>query len=424
MARLVSLMTGDQTLIGDRAMHAGAVLQKLLIQFVPDLHQKRASALLAGVVSALERHRLTLCELARGFPATCSVRHRIKRSDRLLGNRDLHGRRPILYQMLCRLLIGGCRQPIIIVDWSDLKPDRSWLLLRATVWTHGFALPVYEEVHPLRLQASPRVERAFLLTLKRLLGDSVRPIIVTDAGFRGPWFKQVESMGWHWVGRIRGRTFIEYASGRWKHCRAFYAQATGKPQDLGRHRLIKSRPVSGRLCLYRKTPKGRSAQTHTGRRARNSHSEKCAAREREPWLLAASCSLDGQTTPLDIVNLYRTRMRIEQSFRTLKSHQFGFSFKDSQSDGAPRLQMLLLIHALALFLLWIAGRIADQQSLRPQYESNARRSRTTISIITLGWLALSEQAIRFTYDGFIRACQAPPPLLPEHPASRPRKPRI
>lgn len=389
-------------------MHAVPVLQKLLSRFIPDLHQKRLTALVAGIGSALARRRLTLCELARGLPPTCSVRHRIKRSDRLLGNRVLQGRRLGLYQCLCQWLIGHTRQPIIILDWSDVKAGRQWVLLRAAVWTHGFALPVYEEVHPLRLQASPRVEREFLLTLKLLLGEGVRPILVTDAGFRGPWFKQVERLGWHWVGRVRGRTYIEITPGRWVSCRALFAHATATPQDLGVCGLVRSRPVTGRLCLYHRPPQGRSRKSRTGR-PRNGR-EKCAAREREPWLLAASCSLDGQTTPLDLVNLYRTRMRIEQSFRTLKSHQYGFSFKDSQSHGAPRLQMLLAIHALARFVLWIAGRIADQQHLRPEFEANARRSRTTISIITLGWLALTEQAIRINYDAFVRACREPPPL--------------
>lgn len=55
--------------------------------------------------------------------------------------------------------------------------------------------------------------------------------------------------------------------------------------------------------------------------------------------------------------------------------------------------MLILIHALALLVLWIVGLIADRRTLRPAYEFNARRSRTTLSIITLGWLALTQQAV-------------------------------
>lgn len=31
-------------------------------------------------------------------------------------------------------------------------------------------------------------------------------LLVTDAGFRGPRFRAVEAMGWHWLGRLRNRT--------------------------------------------------------------------------------------------------------------------------------------------------------------------------------------------------------------------------
>ncbi|MBB1628609.1 hypothetical protein A9974_25545 [Achromobacter sp. UMC71] len=65
-------------------------------------------------------------------------------------------------------------------------------------------------------------------------------------------------------------------------------------------------------------------------------------------------------------------MSIECTFRSLKSHQFGFSFEDSQSAGAARLQVLLLIHALATFLLWLVGKLAEREKLRPPYESNNR----------------------------------------------------
>jgi hypothetical protein len=32
--------------------------------------------------------------------------------------------------------------------------------------------------------------------------------VITDAGFRAPWFRAVEAMGWHWIGRVRHRTVV------------------------------------------------------------------------------------------------------------------------------------------------------------------------------------------------------------------------
>lgn len=368
-------------------MHATAVLQKLLRRSIPSLHHKRLTVLTAVVGSALSGTRLTLSALARGLDGHCAVRHRIKRVDRLLGNAHLLQERLQFYRLLCDLLIGQQPEPILIVDWSDLKTDRRWLLLRACVWVHGFALPVYEEVHPLKRQYSPRVQRNFLLTLRTLLADHVRPIVVSDAGFCSPWFQQVQQLGWHWLGRIRNRTMVEFQS-RWRHCKTLYPKATGTPRDLGEHRIARSNPVTGRLALYRKAPKNRQHLNRLGNVARNAGSRKIARRESEPWLIAASRSLHDKTA-LDLINLYRIRMRIEHSFRTLKSHQFGFAFEDSQTRIADRITVLLLIHALALLLAWIAGWAAQRAGLHRQLKSNADRSQTSMSIITLGCMALS-----------------------------------
>jgi hypothetical protein len=389
-------------------MHASAVLQKLLRRSIPSIHLKRLSALTAIVGSALRGGRLTLSALARSLDSDCAVRHRVKRVDRMLGNGQLQQERLLIYRLLCDLLIGNRLQPVLIVDWSDLRPDRSLQLLRAAVWVRGFALPIYEEIHPIRLQHARRVQREFLLTLRMLLPEGARPIVVTDAGFRSPWFQEIERLGWHWVGRIRNRTMIEW-EGRWQHCKRLYLQATAVPQDLGVQRITRANPITGRLSLYHKPPKGRHHITHYGAAARGSTSRKNASREREPWLIAAAVSLEAHTA-LDFINLYRVRMRIEHGFRTLKSHQFGFALEDSQSRSAERLAVLLLIHALALFLAWIAGWAAQRTGLHQQLKSNVDRQHRNFSIVTLGWMALVMIGLHLSVGDVTAALQAPPPL--------------
>ena len=397
-------------------MRATAVLQKLLRRSIPSVHSKRLAAVTAIVGSALCGRRLTLSALGRSLDTPCAVRHRIKRVDRLLGNAHLHDERLLYYRVLCSLLTGHQCQPVLIVDWSDLKPDCSWQLLRASVWLHGFALPIYEEVHPRCRQQARRVHKEFLLILRTLLPDHVRPIVVTDAGFHNPWFQEVQRLGWHWVGRIRNRTLIEIA-GHWRLCKTLHPEARATPRDLGECRITQSNPVTGRLCLYRKPPQGRHHLTRLGRPAYDHASRKNAQREREPWLIAASVSLSDQSA-LDLVRLYRLRMRIEHSFRTLKSHQFGFAFEDSQSRGAERLAALLVIHALALFLAWIAGWAAQRVGLQHQLKSNADRKQTSLSIISLGWLALTMLEFHLSVSDFTAALRAPPITPPEQKAQK------
>lgn len=136
-----------------------------------------------------------------------------------------------------------------------------------------------------------------------------------------------------------------------------------------------------------------------------------AQREKEPWLIAAAVSLEDKTA-LDCINLYRIRMRIEHGFRTLKSHQFGFALEDSQSRSAERLTVLLLIHALALFLAWIAGWAAQRTGLHQRLKSNVDPHNQNFSIVTLGWMALTLVGLRLSEHDVIGALQMPPPLAP------------
>jgi hypothetical protein len=216
-------------------------------------------------------------------------------------------------------------------------------------------LTVYEEVHPEDRKNNPEVETAFLTRLNALLPDEVRPIVVTDAGFRVPWFRAVEALGWHWVGRVRGTTRVCFrAKNKWFCGRRLHRSATPWARSLGEALLTESNPIGCRLVLLRRPRRGRHQRTRTGARVRNRYAEHMAARTREPWLLAASTSLD-HLSATRITRLYAKRMQIEQSFRDLKSHRYGCAFEDTLTRDPRRLEMLLLIHALASLVAWLEG---------------------------------------------------------------------
>jgi len=85
-----------------------------------------------------------------------------------------------------------------------LKADKSWCLLRAAVPVGGRTLTILDMVFTGKQQGSPAAEKRFLERLKTLVPAGMRPILITDAGFRNPWFRAVEAIGWYWVGRVRG----------------------------------------------------------------------------------------------------------------------------------------------------------------------------------------------------------------------------
>ncbi|MFT6779819.1 MAG: hypothetical protein ACJAV1_003763 [Paraglaciecola sp.] len=82
-------------------------------------------------------------------------------------------------------------------------------LIRASIATQRRSLTLYEEIHPLSLKENSKTHWLFMQKLKAMSPQNVTPVIVTDAGFRIPWFTLVESLGWDFVGRVRNKTFCK-----------------------------------------------------------------------------------------------------------------------------------------------------------------------------------------------------------------------
>ena len=212
-------------------MQVQSIVQQLLEVVCPSMHRVRRASLVASVLGAL-RPTLDLTAIGRALPGGTSQKHAL-RADRLLSNRHLHGQRVKHYQGLCRPLIGARTRPVLLVDWSDLDARKRHYLL-PSVAVNGRSATVYEEVHRLASKDKRRTHRAFLQQLQAVLPVGCRPIIVTDAGFRTPWFQQVEALGWDWVGRIRNRHKMRWCSGgRWFDANRCYQQASSVANYLG-----------------------------------------------------------------------------------------------------------------------------------------------------------------------------------------------
>jgi hypothetical protein len=339
-------------------MRATKVLQKCLSGALDSIHTARQRVLLLATEALIAGRRLTLIDVARSWPGAERVRAPLKALDRLLSNDHLHAERERIYTGMARWLVKTAR-PLIVIDWSDLKADRSWHLLRAGVPVGGRTLPILDMVFPDGEQNSPKAERLFLQRLKAILPAHVRPILITDAGFCAPWFRAVEAMGWYWLGRLRHRSFVKPVDApdtndEWVPCKALYELASATPRDMGLMHMVHNKPLPCRMALVHKPAKERHAKTRHGQRARSSHSDKNAAREHEPWIIVASPAM-ADLSARQMVKIYARRMQIELSFRDLKSHQYGQGFEDSLTRKGKRIEALLLLQALATFACWLVG---------------------------------------------------------------------
>ena len=81
-------------------------------------------------------------------------------------------------------------------------------------------------------------------------------------------------------------------------------------------------------------------------------------------------------------------MQIEENFRDLKNHRFGWSLRHVRSGSAKRLNVLLLIAALAMLVTLLLGRLAEQRGHHRRYQSNTITDRRVLSFFVLGRLIL------------------------------------
>lgn len=245
----------------------------------------------------------------------------------------------------------------------------------------GRAFPIYESVHD--REGCPQRQKQLLDALELMLPEQCVPILVTDAGFRRPWFQAVEDKGWYYVGRVLNRDLYRNEQGQWQPIKQLYQQITSTACSLGQIEMTRSAPHSVALYGIHQPPKGRKHRRVTGSIARSKLSRQNARREQEPWLLASNLP-ESHWTARQIVGAYRKRMQIEEGFRDVKSLRFGFAFDLHRTRCPRRIEILLLIAALACYALYLAGLPAQTTGRSCRFQSTSVRHKTVLSLWRIG----------------------------------------
>ncbi len=259
----------------------------------------------------------------------------------------------------------------------------------------------------LKHYANPKVEREFLERLGEVIPSGSRAIIITDAGFRGPWFRSVEEMGWDWIGRVRNMVKCQaVGGGKWKDVREWYKRATGKPKYLGRYRLSKQNPYECWLHLY----KGKAKRAKAKRRTKQAHETRKQRLGRDPWLLATSLS-PREWSARRMVKGYEKRMHIEETFRDLKSHRWGYGLQYARSYSSKRYENMLMFTTLAVLATWLVGMATKMQHLGKRFQANTETSRNVLSVFFLGRRMLKSHRLSVSTGDIKDAVRTLPDLI-------------
>jgi len=369
-------------------MHVERLLSRWLDQRVVIGHAARATALVRVVQALVMGGKAALTHLGRNRAGGARVKHHIKAVDRLLGNEHLQRETAAVYRAIAQTLLAGVTRPVLTVDWSDFEcgGSRKWALIQAAVPIGGRAVVVYTRVFPFKRYNSPGAHREFLAGLRDVLPEECCPILVTDAGFRGPWFRAVEALGWDWLGRVRNKIkYLNEETGRWCFSDSLYPLATPVTRYVGNVALSRRHSYRFNLYLVRAHAPARGGRRRPNNRRPNAKMYRKL--HRAPWLLATSLA-HGPGCEERIKELYALRMQIEETLRDAKSHRFGFGVRYARSKSAHRIEVLLLIVALGTLALWLVGLAGRAQGHARSLQANTIRDRNVLSTPFVGRLLL------------------------------------
>jgi len=366
-------------------MRAVEILHDKLGESLDFMHSKRRDALWRVVDGLLKGQELWLTELGRSLPGACSIKHRVKAVDRFIGSPAIQTAVPKIYAALASLLLRFAERPVLLVDWTGA--ESGFYVLSAKIAFAGRALSILSRTYPERKKANPDVEREFLNELKTIIPPHCRPVLVTDAGFLFKWIDSVRELGWDYVGRVRLKKIVLSFDGRCMRLDEAYKLAKRKPRNFGTVSVGKNNPRAHRVVLSaRPKTKGRHRLGRKGKPLRGGVARVCRDAAREPLLLITSLADAARV----VVDIYKMRMQIEETFRDLKSYRYGWSTRHIRTKDRHRVDVLLLVGALAAVAMHLLGLTIRGGVFARGLQANTERRRNVFSTFFLGRLALQE----------------------------------
>ena len=166
--------------------------------------------------------------------------------------------------------------------------------------------------------------------------------------------------------------------------------------------LTRSNRFDTTFILYKGAAKGRHKLTAEGKRCRSKHSQQQATGGSESWLLTSSLPVTSQLAK-QMVNIYSSRMEIEEGYRYMKSKLYGLGFNKSERYKIRRIEILILVAVLAAMLLILIEAAADQADYARHFQANTIKNRRVISLQYLGLRMIANPHMALEQEHFVKA---------------------
>jgi hypothetical protein len=377
-------------------------LDKVLHNFVgksltsAGIRATKVNALIDMTDSLLNESDLTLTSLGRNLAGQADVKHKIKRVDRWLNNTALYQQSKAIYKAIFHKVLSQRKRLEILVDWSGCC---NWTetCLRASLAYSGRSITIYQEVHSSETQQKESVHNQFLKNLKEIIPAICEVTIITDRGFGPPWFKAVKALDWDFVGRAPSFHCYQISNEiTWNPIKSLYEGSTNKATYVGNALLGKTHREKLEVSLYSYKVEAKNRKKHKTRNKQNylELNKQYSEMHKTPWVLATSLK-GGKNISKKIIKNYALRMQIEQNFRDDKNERWGFGIRYSRTTSTQRMTILLLLAAIASYILLLFGVASESKELHRKFQANTVRNRRVLSLLTLG-----KQVIKHVIDLF------------------------
>lgn len=320
--------------------------------FKGDLHAKRQLSLANATLGVINSGSLVIHKIGHGLAKGrgLKVKHAIKQVDRLLSHSGIDVCSSFEYWV--GTVIGLRTSIVVALDWTEFDADGQSTIALHLVTNHGRATPlIWKTVKKSELKNRRNdYEDALLVQFKEILPPGVQVKVLADRGFGDHKLLEflLNELGFSYVVRIRGNITVTSASGEQRSA----SDWVGKN---GRLRTLRDATITGDhypvptvVCVHDKGMK-------------------------KPWCIVAS---DQEDTGREIVKYYAKRWGIEPSFRDSKDLRFGMGLSKTHIRNTDRRDRLLLLNALAIFLMTMLGAAGEALGLDKHLKANTVKYRT------------------------------------------------
>ncbi|STH72450.1 transposase [Escherichia coli] len=159
-------------------------MPNFLNNILAPLHLYRQKSLIDATNAVINGASLTLTSIGRHLTGTASVKNKIKRVDRLLGNRHLQNEVSTIFQRITQKITRGMSRVVILIDWSAYHASR-FQLLRASLACDGRSLPLMSCVVPSSQTANADVHERFWNRLLSAFPPGLMSLLLQMPVFRG-----------------------------------------------------------------------------------------------------------------------------------------------------------------------------------------------------------------------------------------------